>query len=516
MHDARHGGFSLTSKGILILLAAYYVLNFVLRTFVSDSLQLDEAEQLIVTQEWRWGYGSQPPLYNWLQKLVFLALGPSVLSLALLKNLLLYGIVVFTFLTAREVFGPGSDAGDSALALMLIPGLVWESQRDQTHLVLATLLSVATFYLFLRMTRSRQAWLFATCGAVAGLGVLAKYNFALVLAALFVAAGSLRNIRGAFNVRNGLWFLAGFLTVTFAHFWWMYSQWELVLTQSESFEQQLESPLNATLLGVGQVLLRIVEYGAVPVLIFAGYRLTAARRKTGELANPAGLELLRRSVLVGLALVLVIVVVFQVTKVKARWLQPMLIVLPILLVGAARPYLTVAGRFRLLALVCAVLVAVPALLYGRVVALRREGRPSNLNLPYPAWAAQIRNSGFRRGNILAADKAVAGNLKLQFPESPVLTPEFTDVELLPGGPVLLAWRPADSPDARAEAQSFAEKLLGDGIELPPSNQVEAPALYDTATTLSLGFVLIEAAAVVQPPKHADIRVTNSSAGQIAP
>lgn len=499
MQGAYRGGFSFTPKVALMLLAGYYLLHVVVRTLVSDSLHLDEAEQLIVTQEWRWGYGSQPPLYNWIQMLVFSLFGPSVLSLALLKNLLLFGIAGLTFLSAREVFQDPSEATDAMLSLLFVPGLVWESQRDQTHLVLATLLSAATFFLFLRLARLRQTWLFLACGVVAGLGVLAKYNFALVLVAVTLAAASIREIRGALNPRGALLFLCGFLLVTAAHFWWMAHHRDLVLAQSQSFGQKMDSPGVAAVLGLGQVLLRIVEYGAAPVLVFAGYWLVKDRREVGPVANPAGLQLLRRTVMIGLGLVLVIAMVFQVTRLKARWLQPLLIVLPILLVAAARPHLTAAGRWRLAVSACCVMLVVPVLLYGRVLAAGLTGKTTSLNHPYSAWAGQLREAGFTNGNILAYDKTLAGNLKLQFPASRVVLPEFTDVALLTNAPVLIVWKPAESETARAEAMQFAERMHLTGLTALPLGRVTAPARYQPLETLSLGFVRgPELSAIRQP------------------
>lgn len=44
---------------------------------------------MLWTQQLSMGYGSQPPLYTWLQWLVNQVVGPSVLSLSVLKHSLL-------------------------------------------------------------------------------------------------------------------------------------------------------------------------------------------------------------------------------------------------------------------------------------------------------------------------------------------------------------------------------------------------------------------------------------------
>ena len=47
---------------LLLVVAGYFLLRAVVRTLVSNTPEWDEAEQLIQTQTWSWGYGPQPPL----------------------------------------------------------------------------------------------------------------------------------------------------------------------------------------------------------------------------------------------------------------------------------------------------------------------------------------------------------------------------------------------------------------------------------------------------------------------
>ena len=49
------------------LLLLYFGAQVVARLWVSDALELDEAEQVLWTQQLALGYGTQPPLYTWLQ-----------------------------------------------------------------------------------------------------------------------------------------------------------------------------------------------------------------------------------------------------------------------------------------------------------------------------------------------------------------------------------------------------------------------------------------------------------------
>ena len=72
------------------VIAAYFGLQVVLRLTLGSSLELDEAEQMVLGQRLQAGYTGQPPLYTWLQIGFFAIFGQGVLALALLKNLLLF------------------------------------------------------------------------------------------------------------------------------------------------------------------------------------------------------------------------------------------------------------------------------------------------------------------------------------------------------------------------------------------------------------------------------------------
>src|SRR4051812_40032321 len=88
---------------LLGLMAIYFVAHVITRTLVSSNLQREGAEQLVVTQQGKGGYGSQPPLYAWVQKGLFAVLGPGVFALSLMKNVVLWSAYAFVYLAGREL-----------------------------------------------------------------------------------------------------------------------------------------------------------------------------------------------------------------------------------------------------------------------------------------------------------------------------------------------------------------------------------------------------------------------------
>src|SRR5690606_3921831 len=103
------------------------------------------AEQALVSQRLRLGYGTQPPLYSWLQWILFQVFGLNLFALSALKNLLLFSTYASLFFLARPLIGNGPAMAASA-SLLLFPQIAWESQRDLTHSVLLTALACATLW----------------------------------------------------------------------------------------------------------------------------------------------------------------------------------------------------------------------------------------------------------------------------------------------------------------------------------------------------------------------------------
>ena len=186
-----------TQTQLFSAFAIYFVIQIVSRTLLSPSTHLDESEQLMFTQQWAWGYGPQPPLYYWIQKIFFSAFGVSVFSLALFKNILLFLIYALAYGNARFITRSHACGLVAAVSVLFLPQISWESQRDITHSVLATVFSLAALGLFCRAVEFRKTLDYFALGVCIGLGCLSKYNFILFLAGLLLAALTLKNPRAA-------------------------------------------------------------------------------------------------------------------------------------------------------------------------------------------------------------------------------------------------------------------------------------------------------------------------------
>jgi hypothetical protein len=431
------------SLAFAALLVLYLVVQLATRVVLSDSVMLDEAEQLLFSQSFAWGYGPQPPLYTWLQKCVLDAFGISIFSLALLKHLLLLATYGFTFLSARLVLGDARLALLAACSFWVIPQVAWEALRDHTHTVLATSLSAATLYLLLRLHDAGATRHYLALGLLVGLGALSKYSFLVFAAALFAAALTLRTFRSRLLDGRSAIAVALGAVVVLPHVLWVLAHADLATArtlQKLRFDGGTTSVsrLMTGLLSLARAAVSFLTPLWVVLLLTFPRAWTARATDTGE--RQAYRQLLERVVLFVAGILALSVVAFGVTRFRTRWMTPLLSFVPtyfFLRIQRTRvdpSRLQVYGR--LLAL-CAVLVAPVRL--GEAWLAPRFGMQSRLHFSATELARQIRAAGFHRGTIVAEDGWIGGNLRLFFEGSKILTPALFDLQPGPPGPHLVVW-----------------------------------------------------------------------------
>jgi lipopolysaccharide core galacturonosyltransferase RgtB len=220
---------------LLLALGAYFALHVLLRVSISASLDYDEAEQAVLSQWLLPGYTEQPPLYTWLQILFFQFFGESILAVSLLKNSLLFATYLFVLLTAREILPDRRAAVLATAALLLIPQIAWESQRDMTHTTLAVAAAAATMWQSLRLVRRPDSIGYAILGLLVGIGLLAKANYLLFLAVLLLSLATTPEGRRLFRQPAAALTLLLALGVAGSYLLWMYQHGEIVFAASHKF-----------------------------------------------------------------------------------------------------------------------------------------------------------------------------------------------------------------------------------------------------------------------------------------
>ncbi|RIK93861.1 MAG: glycosyltransferase [Burkholderiales bacterium] len=402
----------------IALMLGWFAAQVALRVLVSDSLELDEAEQTLAARTLALGYGAQPPLYTWLQHAFFRVLGVSVFALALAKNLMLFAAWTLTLLAARRLMPPRA-AWLGTLSMLWLVSLSWDAQRDLTHTALATTTAAAVVYAFVRVAQRPGVAEYAALGLALGLSVLAKYNnvaFAALLAGTALVVPELR--RRVVDARLAWTILVAALVVA-PHALWLLGHWHLASagTMSKMGVDPDHAFASGWLVGGGSALLALVGFVTpfwIAVLAFFGRRAWSAP------ADPAPRRVVRAYLLLFVALLVVLVVAGGVTHFKARWFVPGLFVLPAMFF-AVRPTLAEgrrAGAYRCATLAFGALIFV--LLAAKAPVQGRFATPGDLNEPTGALAAALRADGFARGVIVSEERRLAARLRVQFPDSTIV------------------------------------------------------------------------------------------------
>ena len=499
-------------RTLVIGLGLYFAAQVLIRVVTSAALEMDEAEQVFLTQWFLFGYSPKPPLnpkpplYTWLQLAFFQIFGVSVFALSFLKNLLLFLTFVFVFLSARLLTGNVRLAVLTTLSLFLFPQIAWESQRDLTHSVLAMMLGAATLLGALYVSRARTLSSYILFGGLLGLGTMSKYTFLIFASALLLGLLLTPDTRAMILDRRILATLAVSVLVTLPHLLWWWSH----VQEASSYIGRLPQAGDTTRLqAVGAFLRAIASFLAIPCLAYVLLFPSGFRPSRWVRATRGQLGLLDRVLVLVLAIFGAIAVLLVLGRVNQRWLQPLLWFFPIAFFAHLPPEAVSERAWRwcvrgAVAVAAIILVASPV----RVVGLSLIDRytpfaetaeyrffryPARFNYPFEAIAEEVRKHGFDKGVIVAETGVLAGNMRLQFPDSLVAAPRRMPVDVrdeVLGKPVVAIWdasRVEQMPDQ-------IRRFLDGTIHVEPGGELviyrEYPYKYSAARVARIGLVFL--------------------------
>ena len=472
-----------------LLFTVYPLFHLLVRLAVSEGLEYDEAEQVVLTQSLALGYptvAGQPPLYTWLQRGFFTLLGMNVLALTGLRAVLQFLTQVALYRSALLILGHRSLAVLVALSLWLIPQFSVESMR-KTHSVLATCLAAALLHALLVVWKSGSRGSYLWLGTVLGLGVLAKYNFAIVAAALLLACLLVEPIRQRLlDRRLGLGLAVAALLVA-PHFIWLLHHLSAVTVQigtrmdvytarewtirhaARSFWSFAKNPIEY----LPPVLLHLAVFGRP--------------RETVSEAAAVVAQLIERFWLIAFGALSIAVLIISMARFHAHWLQPFLVLIP-LYMFLRRPSANPSPQ-QLTIFAVALAIGIVLTMSWRLVEIwegHRFRAHSRLNTPYPDLARQIGETGFHDGVLIVDHHMVGGNLRFVLQDATVVTTRMAEAGTpIPARPCLIVW------DARKQAkvpQRLAPWVAANAEPTPPIHYVEARGPRADRVFFRLGFI----------------------------
>lgn len=323
---------------LAIWLGAYLLLHLAMRLAFSGTLQLDDAEQVVLAQELSLGYDlPQPPLYTWVYWGLGQVFGPGLAPLTWLKYLLIAGMFAVLWRIAVRLFAETAWRSAAVLAFLLLPVFAWQMHVGFTHTVLMMLACAMSFHALLRLAGSASprpvdhAWL----AVAVAVGLMSKYGYHIYLALLLAAALSLPEWRRVL-LRRGpvLALVAAVLLALPYHLWlWEHREW---VAQSVANKFAGSHRLDLGVAGRLRPVLAALEYllPLLLVLIWAAPRVFRPAAGAGDGASPE--RLLGRFHAILLAVAVAALAAVDLHYVKARWMTPMLFLLPFWLLLRAR------------------------------------------------------------------------------------------------------------------------------------------------------------------------------------
>ncbi len=409
------------SQRFLWCLACYFFLHIILRICLSDSLDYDEAEQVVLAQWLLPGYTDQPPLYTWIQYGLFHLFGTTVFSVSLLKNSLLFLAYASFYGGALAALKDTRAAILATISLLLIPQIGWESQRDMSHSVLVIFAASATLWQTMRCVKKQTLFNYCLLGISVAVGILAKANYLLFLITIAGGLSTLPDGRKILFSKKMALAICTALMLSGTYLLWIFQHQHILFSATGKFHSSYGVyPWDSIRSLTVNSILFLTPLWIFYLFIFPrGFKTSHTGKKT--FAN----QLLRNYLLLLITLLFTIVLSLKITYVKDRWLQPLLFVVPIFFFSRLDPHSINPRQFKIFLTI----VAVTATVIFSALIIRVVGGPythnfCRLNFPFSAMAEDIGRSGFNRGLIISNNRFIAGNMHHQFPDTMALIPGY--------------------------------------------------------------------------------------------
>lgn len=411
-------------------------------------------------------------------------IGTSLATMTILKNGLLFLCCLFYGLAARLVLTDRRLPPIAMLGVLTLPPIFLLAQRDLSHTV-AALFAVSLFlYSFLKTLKRPSLFSYILTGVAVGIGLMAKYNFVLVPVAAIVAVLPERELRARILDWRILPAIAVATLIVLPHAYWMLQNFGFASggTLNEMREREAEGFLLQAFYGVYSLGSAVIGGSLVPLLVF-GLVFRGKFRAIWQ-AESQWSRIIGRMLALCLIAVLLVVLGVAATHVREKWLVLFLVLIPLYLclkIEAANIDLTDSLR-RFFLLVLVIVLGALVLVSARAVARPWFGDYSRLNIPYAALAEAVAQAEGQPALILANDKQIAGNLRMQFSGAQVTMPSPSNA--LPVDmskrPLLAVWHDDAQPEAPVpDLLRNALSALGIPDAAAAPRHLALPYLYGT-------------------------------------
>lgn len=400
--------------------AVWGALHAAVRWVASPTLGRDDAIENIFSQSLQLNYSPrQPPLYDWILWAVHQVLPPTLPSYLLIKYLALTVMVALYFHVAQRILQHPKRAAIATMSLCLLFQVGWNHHIFITHTVLLMLFIPFATLILLQIFERPRLQTYITFGIVCGLGLLSKYGFALFMLMLLAAGIWMRTYRPyilSYKMVLALLIAVGMLSPVLV--WYATDAPTGLVDMSVNNMQGMEAETfwQVRLSGLQQLVAGYVNFLLpLAVLVPLIYR-ARIQPMTQEV------RWVWRAMLIGAGCCVLAVMFFGFENFKERYMHPLLLLSPIVIIAAlTRESAVQQHRYMLLCI--AVFASVSVLARGSILLYSPLCSKNCYELqPYKELRPLLLEYGFEPSHHTLAGMTPfeSGNLRMIFPEARVV------------------------------------------------------------------------------------------------
>jgi len=315
-------------KNPLILFFVYLCIHAILRVYLSDTYQLDDAEQIIRGQHFSLGYPTpQPPLYTWISWASFKIFGASLATLTLIKYSLIFITFIFIWKTGSLIFDQRKTNYLNFSAYLLMPSFAWHMHQGFTNTILLGLGISMTFYYLIKIMQDSELNNYIFLGISMAIGILGKYSFLIFLLLAFFSVIAISELRGKIQKKQLLVTLIVFVILISPHLTWLIDNFDLILVQiDKKLSISNSSIIMAKLLSLKDLFLALV--GFITPLIFSILFFMNHIEKRDFSPHDIGYIFLQSFYKFFSLSLIVLIIFYSMPHFKVRWLHPIMMIFP--------------------------------------------------------------------------------------------------------------------------------------------------------------------------------------------
>ena len=411
-------------NNITTIILIYLLIHLVVRLGFSSTLQMDDAEQIRLSQELLSGYPiPQPPMYSWLSWIMFQIFGTGLFALALLKYTLITLTFWVTWLVSGQLFQHFQTRYIATFSYLLMPSFAWHIHQGFTHTIMLGFGIILSFHALLSVKNNPNTKNYIYLGLAFGVGLMGKYSFLLFMVAILVSALSIDSYRKIILDSKILLTIGAFILMIGPHAYWLSQHYQEIFS---SIDQKLQVTSDNTLVDRFKSAWQFSTAAIAFVVPFSLVFLINSWRRLfntdKQLSKHANVLLLNRFYWVIIISVIVLALFVSMPHFKVRWFHPLMMIFPLwMMIRIERQELlskSIIKWFGIILIVFTLLILSIRLL--QVTIGPNLGNYGRLNIPIHGTLNKLENSLLDSSTLKTNDAFLGAHLLSKYPNSTVV------------------------------------------------------------------------------------------------